>query len=304
MKIIVCSTFRDFTGSSNDQLQYMFLDSIKKQTYTDFTFVATTFREQHVSEVITKYFDYKGVVIDTAIPEEYKFSLSDVIYNGIKIAEQIQESSIIVWCTCDIQLNPSFFQTIIDNFQPGTAGIIHPNINYSTYQDLLDRKGKVADLVTGGIDIMFFDSSILIKAKEDIIKYRFYDWGFFEYFLVELSTKYAKHRINLFSLSKIKKVMNDRCVTNESTTYFDNCTAINYPTLKKYVSDNKLHNGVDAIMQYRAHKLYSVINKDMFYQYILYKHKLNSFINAKLPSLKTTPIYRILGIEDEIPYNK
>lgn len=299
MKIIICSTFRDFTGTDNDILQYTFLDSVKKQSYQNFVFVTTTFGEKHVKRVLDNYFFGKSVVYDMNLPSGYRFSLSAVVLNGIRVAQEIKEKCIVIWSTCDIQLDLDLFQLIINNYSDGFSGIIHPNINYPNYDALIQKKGVVADLFTGGIDLMFFDSSVLINAKNDIEKYRFYNWGVFEYFLVAISIKYASRRINLVPFSKIKKIMNNRESTEESSNYFDECIALNFPTLKKYIEDNNICNGsVESVMQYRAHKSFTVAKKTPFYRLILFNYKIGVYVSSRCSVFRKYPflkkIYNLL----------
>ena len=242
------------------------------------------------------------MVIGSSVLAGYKFSLSDVLLNGIDIAEKIEEPSILIWSTCDIQLNPNFFQTVVNEYRQGFTGMVHPNINYSNINDLSHKKGHVADLYTGGIDLFFFDTAVLFEAKKDIIKYRFYDWGFFEYFLVALSIKYAKDRINLFSLSKIKKVFNDRNATREKNEYFDRCTEINYPTLINYVIEEGVSCDVENVMQYRAHKKFHVVKKDLLYIFILYRYKFNSFVKNKMPKIWKSKIFQSAIVNKSVRY--
>jgi hypothetical protein len=46
LKIIVCTTFRDFTGSENDDIQRLFLSSLDFQSYKNFELVVTLFGEK------------------------------------------------------------------------------------------------------------------------------------------------------------------------------------------------------------------------------------------------------------------
>lgn len=46
VKIILCTTFRDFKGTENDEIQYRFLDGIRQQTYQNYQVVTTTFGEK------------------------------------------------------------------------------------------------------------------------------------------------------------------------------------------------------------------------------------------------------------------
>lgn len=49
-KIVVTTTFRSFEGNKNDKMQQMFLESLKRQTYQNFVFAVTIFREQNIEK--------------------------------------------------------------------------------------------------------------------------------------------------------------------------------------------------------------------------------------------------------------
>lgn len=269
VKIFICTTFRDFKGTDNDKIQYMFLDNLKNQSYDNFTLVTTTFGEKKVKQVVDSNLGEKSIVVNEDIPSEYRFSLTDVLLNAIKEAEKLKsgEKSIIVWCTCDVMFESTFFQTLVENYSEGMCGIVHPNIQYRTVDDLLSKNGRIETLKKG-IDLLFFDSTLLINSKMDIEKYRFYDWGVFEYFLVALAKNTSNNRINLFCKTKLRKVVNDRKLTNESKAYFKRCLDMNYPVLLGYLLKYNIANDFHDIIEYNAHTLFRVIDKNWEYRYI------------------------------------
>lgn len=273
MKIILCTTFREFKENENDQLQYAFLDSIKKQSYQDFLFVTTTFGEKNVKGVVDGYFGEKSIVKNVDVPTEFRFSLTDVVLSAIEVAEQCDDRSIIVWCTCDIVVESSFFQKLVDNYVEGVSGIVHPNIIYESIDALNLHRGKVG-LLSEGIDLLFFDSAVLLKARQDVCDYRFYDWGVFEYFLVALSIGYSSLRVNLFNNTKIRKIVNDRELTEETNDYFDRCNARNLPILDKYVKAKGIANNLSNIICYSAHISYIMKSFSFFYLYVKAKYVL------------------------------
>lgn len=286
MKIILCTTFREFRGNENDKIQYAFLENIRKQTYQDYIVVTTTFGEKNVKSIVDSYFGEKSIVKNIEVPKEYRFSLTDVVLSGIDVSEQYNEASIIVWCTCDIQIEHTFFQKIVDNYKQGFSGIVHPNIIYESINALKLQKGKVG-LLSEGIDILFFDSEVLLKARQDIIDYKFYDWGVFEFFLVAISIFHSSSRINLFNHTKIRKIINDRNLTNETQDYFDRCNAINLPILDKYVKEKGLSQNMWDVMCYNAHLSFKMIPFSFLYlyikaKYILFYTKRGEKLRAKL----------------------
>ncbi len=56
-EIIICVTFREFDGSTNDLIQRRFLDSLSQQTYRNFRLVVTNFREKNVAGDLERVFD-------------------------------------------------------------------------------------------------------------------------------------------------------------------------------------------------------------------------------------------------------
>lgn len=276
VKIIICTTFREFKGTENDKIQYMFLDNIKHQTYQNFQLVTTTFGEKKVKEIVDSYFGEKSTVFDVQLPKEYRFSLTDVVLNGIKVAEDCPEESIIIWCTCDVQFEPNFFEIIAQNYEVGISGIIHPNIIYNSVDDLISKKGYYGSLGRG-IDLLFYDSKVLIKAKQDIINYRFYDWGVFEYFMVALALKYSSSRINLFCISPIHKIENNRKLTNETENYFRRCINMNGPVFLNYWNENFTHKeSIDDLYYY--HRQYEMLYPNVRYKLLVLKYNIEQLI--------------------------
>lgn len=286
MKIIVCTTFRDFKGTDNDNIQLKFLENIKNQTYQDFLLVTTTFGEKNVKKVVDGLLGEKSIVIESNIPKEYKFSLTDVVLNGIRVANDLSDQSIIIWCTCDIIFDSNFFQIIANNYAEGVSGIVHPNAIYTSLSDI-NNPHKATVEVKKGIDLLFFDSSVLSRAEGDIRNYRFYDWGVFEYFLTSIAMRYAKTRINLFCLTRLKKVVNDRKLTNESKAYFKRCLDMNIPILKKYCSDKNIS---DKIYRngwlYDCHCQFKIIKGTPSYYWMKYEYAITRYLKKKLGPLK------------------
>lgn len=273
IKIIICTTFREFKGTENDKIQYMFLDNIKKQTYQNFQLVTTTFGEKKVKEIVDSYFGEKSTVYDVKLPKEYRFSLTDVVLNGIKEAEDCPEASVIIWCTCDVQFEPDLFEIIAKNYENGISGIIHPNIIYSSVDNFLLKKGYYGSLGRG-IDLLFYDSKVLIKAKQDIIHYRFYDWGVFEFFMVALALKYSSSRINLFCISPIHKIENNRKITNEAENYFRRCSKLNTPVFLDYWNTNFTQKKSIRDLYY-YHCQYKMLNSSVIYKLLVIKYNIS-----------------------------
>lgn len=236
MKIVLATTFRDFKGTENDRIQHLFLENLKWQTFQDFTLAVTTFGEKNVERVVKETLGGRAFVRAVTVPAEYRFSLTDVVLTGMEAAKALGEPCLIVWCTCDVMLKEDFFQTLVDHYRAGLSGIVHPNVTYQSVEDMVVGKGELESL-NNGIDLLFFDSSVLEAARREIETYRFFDWGVFEWFLALVAVRHAKERINLLGATKIGKIANNRKLTNESLLYFARCSKMNTEVLKKYVSD-------------------------------------------------------------------
>lgn len=123
-KIYVCTTFREFCGDTNSIIQDKFLNTIKNQTYKNYKLIITTFGEKTVKSHLNKIIPEEKFLITESKKGNYKYSLTDVVINAIN---QIKEPGILIWCTCDIELQPNYFQTLIEKYESGIAGITHPN---------------------------------------------------------------------------------------------------------------------------------------------------------------------------------
>lgn len=276
IKIIICTTFREFKGTENDKIQYMFLDNIKQQTYQNYQLVTTTFGEKKVKNIVNNYFGEKSTVYDVKLPKEYRFSLTDVVLNGIKEAEQCLENSIIIWCTCDVLFEPNLFEQIVKNYKAGISGIVHPNIIYNSVDNLISQKGYYGSLGRG-IDLLFYDSKVLIKAKGDIINYRFYDWGVFEFFMAALAFKYSSSKINLFCLSPIHKVENNRKLTDETENYFRRCFKMNSPVFLDYWNKNFPPKNSTGDTYY-YHCQYRMLHPNITYKLLVVRYYIRQLV--------------------------
>lgn len=111
VKIILCTTFRDFKGTENDEIQYRFLDGIRQQTYQNYQVVTTTFGEKKVKNIVDAYLKEKSIVKNIDIDPQYRFSLTDVVLNGIEVAETCL--MIVFWYGV---LAISYWNQIFSNF--------------------------------------------------------------------------------------------------------------------------------------------------------------------------------------------
>ncbi len=242
IKIIICSTFRDFQGSKNDEIQKIFLKSIENQTYENFELVVTLFGEKNVQKEVEK-FNFKSSFFNGSI-DRYRYSLTQVILNAIDQAEKETGSYLIFWTTCDVIYDDNFFEIVIKNYKNNIIGTSHPHTIFSSlakYNEKIDNKnGKLFS----GFDLIYFDKDFLnYKVKDAIKNYIFNDWGVFEHFLISLN-EFSKesNMINIHEESKIYKIENDREITNEPNQFLMNSHKLNAVVFNKFFDENNITN--------------------------------------------------------------
>ncbi|HQC49762.1 MAG: hypothetical protein ACOX0H_02635 [Patescibacteria group bacterium] len=235
-KIFICTTFREFDGSENDKIQRMFLNSLKNQTYKNWELIVTIFHEKNVETVLnelnipSKLFYNKN--------DNYRFSLTEVFENCVNSIKK-EDEGILIWTTCDVVFDNNFFETIVDNYKENYCGTSHPHFIFKDIESFKNNKKK-KECPAEGIDTIFFDANIFLDDKNfDIIKkYRSFDWGLFEHFLVGLGKISASEMINIYGVSNIKKILNDRF--EDAPNFLEKSFNKNIPTLKKFFADYNL----------------------------------------------------------------
>jgi hypothetical protein len=238
-KIYISTTFREFDGSANDAIQRLFLESLKSQAYTNWQLVVTVFHEKTVEDTVRSILP-DAVIVKTEA-DGYRFSLTDVLLNTIDVASA-DPKSVIIWTTCDVIFEDTFFANIIRHYSGKFSGTSHPHRYYQTIEELQHQKDNFVYNTGFGIDTVFFATEILACAsvKELITKYRFINWGYFENFLSGLAEKYSDKKINLRKLSFIVKIVNDRDANQETQAYFHECTLRNRPVLQEFLRNEGL----------------------------------------------------------------
>lgn len=241
VKIIVATTFRDFKGTENDEIQRMFLKSLENQTYKNFELVVTLFGEKNVQSEVEK-FSFKSFFIPAILKKKYRYSLTKVVLNAIKHANSKEKDFLILWTTCDVIYENNFFETIIKNYKNNIIGTSHPHIIYSSISNFNKKIGKKEKL-DSGFDLIYFDKSFLSdhKVTYALEKYIFYDWGVFEHFLIALNElNKNSNMVNIYEESKAYKISNDRKLTNESDQFLINSWKLNSITFNKFLEENKI----------------------------------------------------------------
>jgi len=235
-EIFICTTFRDFNGTENDEIQKLFLESLKNQTYQKFELVVTIFKEKNVENKIKEFnlpvkFYYNS-------PQDYKYSHTEVLLNCIKEADNIFSNTIIIWTTADVIFENNFFEIINDYLPRNGIAIVHPHYIYGNINDLVKNNNSILTLKSG-MDIVIFDGSLFCNKNilEDIKKYKNLNWGLFEHFLCALGFLYAKKRINLFYKTKVKKIINNLSILQETMPTAD---PRNIDSFKKFLKEKHL----------------------------------------------------------------
>lgn len=240
-KIIICTTFRDFKGNENDQVQRLFLESLESQKYKNFEVVITLFGEKEVENELKKFnlktfFCYGN-------PGPFRYSLTQVVTNAINYAEKKYiENYIILWTTCDVIFSDNFLNSLIRNYKVNILGTSHPHRIYFSREDYKGGKYREEGLYSG-FDLVYFDKKFLQNDKlfKSLKNYVYNDWGIFEHFLISLG-EFAcnKNVVNLYEEEKICKIENNRQLTNEPNQFLIDSHKKNSATFEKFLNDNNL----------------------------------------------------------------
>lgn len=261
-KIFIGVTFREFNGSENEKIQRLFIESLKRQTYTNWQLVVTIFNEKFVEQEIRKY-GIKAVFYNESVAN-CKFSLSDVLINTIAESNK-EQSSIILWTTCDVIFQSDFFEKIVKYSSDNFFAISHPHITYPSISSL-NSDSYIPASLDSGMDLMIMDGRIFRNEENVTIikKYRFVDWGVFEHFLVGLGLINGGAMINLFGISNISKVENDRKIGAETNAWLMSCWQRNKVPFERFLQDYKLSNKLFNLTY--CHMQFSIVhNKAAYY---------------------------------------
>ena len=275
MKIIIATTFRDFQGSINDEIQKNFLKSLEQQDNKKFKLVYTVFQEKNVEKEIDKY-NFESLVCYSNL-KLYRFSLSEVFLNAIKVA---QKEDIILWTTSDVIYEINFFSNLIKQAQKYETGTCHPHKIYPSLKSFKNKENSKSN-ARSGFDLIFFRAKVL--KNEEILgilkKYRNYDWGLFEHFLASLSILKDFKRCNLYFQNSIHKIENDRKPNKESKEWLKNSWLNNKKTLDSFLKDHNISDSVYNLMY--CHYLFTFTLIDI-YTFLLEYLGLTIFMIKKL----------------------
>mgnify|MGYP000034540515 CR=1 FL=1 len=230
-EVIIATTFREFTGSDNDLIQHKFLDSLANQSYKRFKLAVTVFKEKKVKDVVRSK-KIVSAIYPNKVPVKNKFSLTDVLVNGI-IEAELSDSSFLIWTTCDVVFPVDFLENVVATRKPGLMITSHPHA--------IAESSSVVSINTG-FDFLGFDKKLFEnpKFKDTIKKYKFYDWGLFEHFLIAVGDSVGSININLHKQSPVVKHENDRAPGKETQDWLSKCWQSNKKVFDKYLTENKI----------------------------------------------------------------
>ena len=278
--IVVCTTFRSFDGSPNDRIQREFLRSLAAQDHSGWELVVTRFGETGVDEALRD----AGVpfVLVDAERGDYKFSLTDVVLNGLARTDQRGDgSTVILWTTCDVIFPPNLFGDVVRRLRPGDAGTSHPHSIARSLEEyaagsisLAYPHGRWSDeSVDEGIDFVYFDADLLAsgtQARSALEEYRFVDWGLFEHFLTGIAELYAARRLNLWAVAPVVKIANDRVASAETEAYFDRSWNRNYEPMRRFLDEHALAD--DLLRLHDCHSRYELVAPTRYLRRAMGRH--------------------------------
>jgi hypothetical protein len=295
-RVVVCTTFRSFDGSPNDRIQREFLRGLAAQTESGWELVVTLFGETGVEEALrdakVPFTTFEGT------SGEYKFSLTDVVTNGIACADRNgPRSSVLLWTTCDVVFPPNLLAEIVRRFERGDSGTSHPHRIAPSFEDF--AAGRVTDAfphgplspekVNEGIDFVYFDADVFApgsRARAVLEEYRFVDWGLFEHFLVGIAQLYAARRLNLWATAPIVKIANDRAGGAETAAYFDRAWNRNYVPMRRFLDEHAL--GSELLQLHECHVQFELVARTRYLRRAAVRRLRNRVGRAGLERSPTT----------------
>ncbi len=235
-RVVVNTTFRDFTGDVNDEMQIKFLKSLRRQTFQDYILVVSVFYEKRVETVVRSILGDRCTFIYDACEGNYRFSLSKTFKNGIDFGIQ-NGADILLDCSSDIILQKNFLEVIVNRCHNFSAGISHPNV----FLELTDKGEKKYSYgkISYGIDTRFFTLDLFRQEEvyKLLDKFPSYDYGAgIESIMCGIAIRYAKYRCNIFEEAKVAKIENDRGGrVNVTNSFMREGHKRNLPTVHRFL---------------------------------------------------------------------
>jgi hypothetical protein len=257
--IYLSCTFRDFTGSANDQLQLNFLRSLNAQTDQHFRLVVTLFGEKNVKDAVTGILGDRAIFVVSAAPPGSRYSHSQVLVNAIKLPKEPE--ALLGWCTVDISLPADFLQVSRQVLMPLSNGAVtsHPHVH------------RIGDKfypqpTSSGFDIFIAKLTPATKAafERQLCSYLNVDWGCFENFLCALFKEQGCEMINLVEILPVLKLLNDRTLTKEPAMWMMSSARSNEIQLRRYLADSGLP--ADFLSLAYCHSTFRIAMETLWYR--------------------------------------
>jgi len=141
-EILIVTTFKEFDGGRDDEIQSYWLSQLHNQTYKNFRLIVTNFREKFVKTALEK----------SGLPFEFfqsqtdcLYSLSDMLENTIKHVKP--KSHIILYPSPDHMFQNNFFEMVVENFEEYGGGTSFPHPQFLSIEDY--QKGEMFDEYLG-----------------------------------------------------------------------------------------------------------------------------------------------------------
>ena len=239
-KIIICTTFREFNGNSNDEIQRLFLRSLRNQTYQNFIVAPTIFTEKNTESVLeAENIPFKAFYSNAG---KYRYSHSKVVENAITLIDK-PNSYILIWTCSDDLFERDFLEKIVASMTPLSCCTSLPHIGYRNVDEYLHK--KVFNYTYGGIDLICFDGDIFLnqEARKVIRDFPNLGQNMIEYFLSGVGRVFSKRMFNMWPI-KIERINNDRKANNETREFITMCTTRNQLTYESFKTKYKLKGDV------------------------------------------------------------
>lgn len=248
-KVVVATTFRDFSGSANDSIQWLFLWALRRISSVEIQLVVTTFGEEGVIPAVRNVFPDAIFFQEARIPG-HRYSHTAVLANGMRTVRE-SDASALLWTTCDVIIPGAFIDAIAEEHLVPTAHTSHPHIE-------LTAKGSMKEYpLASGFDSIAMSRTLALDegVRRLVEQYRFYDWGMFESFLIAMVKLTGARMLNHARELRIIKLENDRRQTQETVDWLTASWRQNAESFERFLADRSLPRSYFNL--YYCHKQFS-----------------------------------------------
>lgn len=198
--------------------------------------MVTQWQESGVREALeASGVDFCLIELDEVIPF-YRYSLSTVLSEGFKNADD----SIIVYTTCDVELNQDFFRCVGRDLLDGSMLVPFPyrEINYGCDQGFSFQPKSTTEIDKAtGIDIFVFsiEATKRLQASRYFDRYRFLGWGMFDHLIILSCIQNKIPIMNVSGSGLTLKYHNDRLQNDETNSWMESTHKLNSLYFMRYV---------------------------------------------------------------------